>query len=83
MFSLLHFSWTPQFPSTLSYCFLTYVSQFPFVSRSDYSEHLVYIFLKLVLDTLELILLDLPLVLFQVPLNAGLRLGDLLVPRGC
>jgi len=47
-------------PSALSYCFLAYVSQFPLLSRSDYSEHLVYIFLKLVLDTSELILLVSP-----------------------
>jgi len=44
-------------PSALSYCFLAYVSQFPLLSYSNYSEHLVYIFLELVLDTSELILL--------------------------
>ena len=70
--SLFHFSRTLQFPLTLSYCSLTYVSQSPTCIPLRLFWTLVYISCTLVSRYLRTNITCLSLVLSEVPLNAWL-----------
>jgi len=74
--SSLHDSRTPQFCTSPYLLICSLMFSVPLVSRPDLSEHLVYIFLEPVLDTLELILLGLTRTPPRFPWTLGLRLGS-------
>ena len=74
--SSLHNSQTPQFSTSPYLLIFSLMFSVPLISHPDPSEHLVYIFLEPVLDTLELILLDLTRTLPRFPWTLSFRLGS-------
>jgi len=74
--SSLHDSQTPQFCTSPYLLISSLMFSVPLISCPDLSEHLVYIFLEPVLDTLELILLGLTRTLPRFPWTLGFRFGS-------